>query len=241
MIPKTIYTRPPVKTTMRKRGALFYIIDAFVAASIIAMTMTVIFAAQLNTPKTDAAQDTLSSYITYLQKTSIFDAPGTTKDLIIEKDLIDKKDQSIISAVAQLVRNGNLSTAQELLAEVNELALESQFGLNITMSIDGTSTEVTTRKLEREDVAKTFLQKSIMEAYRQESRERLYTKEITTSGDAACGTDECLYVIDDTAAMTSYDENDCSTNHGPIGLKARCYNFTAPQAGIIITEVSIWS
>lgn len=223
---------------MRKKGALFYIIDAFVAASIIAMTMTIIFATQLNVPKAEAAEDSLDNYLTYLQKTSIFNAPGTTKTIIIEEHLVDSSNDNLVSTFAQLIQRGNITEAQNLLLEVNQIALETQYGVNVTITIDDIATNIMTRNLERREDSKIYLQKSILSTYQLKPVERAYNASITTTGNAACGMNTCLYTMDASTDPITFNTNGCGAG---AGLTARCYEYNQTSIHIIILEVSTWS
>jgi hypothetical protein len=86
---------------MRKRGALFYIIDAFVASAIIALTLTIIFATQISEPESEQAKDVLNNYYQFLKETPLEEAPGTTSDTLILSNRI-ATGQSILEAIIEL-------------------------------------------------------------------------------------------------------------------------------------------
>lgn len=225
---------------MRKRGALFYIIDAFVAASIIALTLTIIFATQLNAPKTEAAEDALDEYTNYLETTIIRNAPGTTKTTLINERLVDNPENTLIASLAQLIQRGNLTAAQQLIQEINRFMLEPQYGLNLTLHIDGTTTQLTLEKPERLDRSSIFLKKSILSTYQLQVTENIYNTSITSTGNNNCKPDTCLYIID--PAGPDYDATGCGLGFGLVkGFYAQCRQFNQTSIHTVILEASMWS
>lgn len=217
---------------MKKRGALFYIIDAFVAAGIIAITLTIIFSSQINVPETEQIKDSLNDYYIFLSKTKIYQAPGTIAEDIIMNERISDIETSILGAAIELVNTEQTTLAEQLISEITNIILAGQYGINITLN-DGSETILFTRNEERKEKAKSVFYTKRIVMHKQNAIEKMSWQTITTNGNAACGLATCLYVTDDT----TYQE-DCFANRN--GWNARCSSITGPTLTTTTVEVSIW-
>ncbi|MBD3209517.1 hypothetical protein GF367_03815 [Candidatus Woesearchaeota archaeon] len=224
---------------MQKRGALFYIIDAFVAASIIALTLTIIFLSEINVPETGASREALADFTQFLEGTSIVNLPTPTAADLYENDLLANQDASIMQAIIELDAEGDAATATQLLQEAAQKTLPAQYGFNFSIIKQGGTTNVYERNEEREPKARTSLTFQRPTFYFQDARHTFTIASIGTgeTGDDACAPSTCIYVVD--PAGPSYEDDGCDDTHN--GWEARCLSYNESLMVTGMVEVSIWS
>ena len=224
---------------MNKRGALFYIIDAFVAASIIAMTLTVVFSSHINMPKNEQTKTTLDHYLSFLQETPIKNLDDDhLREVIINQRYVDNTNTNLLITLGLILKENNLTLAEELLNSINTIALPVQYGINFTMTIDNQPYQLTTRHPERREKAKTYFERTIISWYERTPKIRSEEVTITNTGDEACQALDlnCIYI---NTSTTAFFTNECGNAHS--GATAKCYAYNKSQSGKIEAKVSLWS
>ncbi|MBN1274688.1 hypothetical protein JXA12_00140 [Candidatus Woesearchaeota archaeon] len=227
---------------MQKRGALFYIIDAFVAASIIAITLTAILSSVLNEQPPTRAREELELFMTFLQETPLLSMPGDLGLDLIQQGLVSNPRASIIEAVVELNATGHDQEAGELVKDAALRGLAVQYGMNLSL-IDSSGDDflVYGRNQEKERKARLLLVKRVVVTFQQPGTLTLSDEPVTTDGEDACTPGTCLYVYDpaETTLKEKYLVDGCSS--APNGWVARCRDTTSPAMRSAIVEVSTWS
>ena len=230
----------------RRKGAIFYVIDAFVASAIITLTITIILSSRLNVPPTNQVEEELNDYLRFLETRKINTLPSQTAASIISSEQA-QPDDTILTAAIILLNDGNIIDAKALISEATALALEQQYGILVqNIWSNGTSVPLLALKTNLKERSNTLFT-SRRFYYRQENAaEELFTVTIPgaglTTGNSACAGagGMCIYVYD-PLVPDSYDAgvNGCS-NDNP-DWQARCQRYSPPQATTGIIEVTIWA
>lgn len=234
---------------MHKKGAIFYIIDAFVASAIIAITITVIFSTRVTVPESEQTKNVLTNYMDFMEKTTLREAPGTTAKILIKNNGLNPSE-SILEAIVEL-SNGDAAEqgrAQSLAQEVTLLTLDPQYGINITVWTSSTSKKtLIDSNQDRLADASTFLHIERIMTYHQGGSYLLTNGNIPISGGATILTGNeycqsanrgsCIYMVTGT---TSYAEDGCDQHYNaPVGV--RCQKTIYPETKNTVLEVSLWS
>jgi hypothetical protein len=224
---------------MQKRGALFYIIDAFVAAGIIAITLTVVFSVFLNAPKNEYNTEALTNYYTFFEKTRINNAPGTTARELIRNGTVSNPRANLFATITGLVANGRINDATAIIAETTNVALEPHYGASFTLINTSGQYELYSKDAARKNQAKFLLIRRTASSFKREPRvTTMYVPiAIGQTGEEACAPATCLYVTD-TVTIDAYG----CPNVAGAGWQARCRTYE-PEAlfGPVIYEVAIWT
>lgn len=232
---------------MKKKGALFYIIDAFIAAGIIAITISVILAILPHKSNTDVVKTELDNYILFFEKTSILAAPGAVADTIIEN--VSNERLSLFETVSELVSKGQTQQARNLVADVSSQILAPQFGISFNIS----NTNLYNKSLNRYPTSKIVLTKNIIiSALRKAELDfKQVALGVENTGDDACTIEamDCRFVYASCDGKESFErcESDKATYSinpcfsSPVN-EAHCSTFkqaNTDQSNTIV--VSIWS
>lgn len=227
---------------MRKRGALFYIIDAFVAAGIIAITLTVVFSVFINAPKNEYNTEAMTNYYAFFERTKLNNAPGTTARTLIRDGTITNPRANLFAAVTELVANGRNANATTIIAETTSVALESHYGTSFTLINTSGQYDLYSKDAARKDQAKFLLIRRAASSFKREPRITTVTTPIPIgqTGDAVCAPATCLFVANSGAGLL--DAYGCPTPVAGAGWQARCRTYD-PEAlyGPIVYEVAIWT
>ncbi len=129
----------------KKRGSLFFIIDSFIAASIITLTIVMILSSHTETPIIDPARTAAENYLSFLQKNPLKHSSGTITQQIYNSGRIPNKQATLLQAIAYLYDKGDQYSASKIVEEQANKIIPSHIGMNF--SINGTS--IYTRKTER--------------------------------------------------------------------------------------------
>jgi len=223
---------------MRKRGALFYIIDAFVAAGIITLTLTIVLTTKLNQPTTEAPTRELRDYLSYLETTRLEDVEQVqsipTASDVIATSKVSSQELTLLEALAEL-STSHTTDAGDLAAETAKLVLPPQYGANVSVHTTNGVTTLYTRGTERVSTARHHLALSKPFSFTtRASRERTW-EAISSTGDAACNPATCLFVTN----TTKYDINGCDQSRDP-SWRARCESYNASESLSGTVEVRIW-
>jgi hypothetical protein len=231
---------------MNKKGALFYIIDAFVAASIIAITITIIFSTSMNPPETEIVQEALENYISYIEQTSIVRVSGTTANSIINKEIVNNQEDTIISSIAQVYDQGNISLTTDLVTEISNIGLANNYGLNFSIRNQTVTRTLFTRNTDRLANTKTYLEKEMVVTVHMKAQENISTINMSVGeiGNTICAPNKCLYIIDDDFEFfqpKNHDEDACDDLALVDNWQARCYGYQKSKTGVYTIKVSVWS
>lgn len=146
---------------MKKRGSLFYIIDSFIAAAIITLTLVIIIASYSAQSSPDIVYDSLEDYINFFENIELRNAPGTTARAILNEDLISDPKMNIFEAVAELYATGYVDNASMLIEEITNLTLEVQFGTSFNITDINGEENIYERYAGRKENSDIFLNRKI--------------------------------------------------------------------------------
>ena len=227
---------------MDKRGALFYIIDAFVAAGIIAVTITIVFSIFLNVPENEYNTEAMTNYYAFFEETKLLSAPSTTAVELARNGTITKPRANLFAAITELAYKDEMATINDLIEETTSVALESHYGTTFVLINDTGTYELYRRGTQaRQDSSKFLLNRRTTSSFKKEPR-IITTNEnmlVGQSGDGVCDPATCLYVTDGSGTI---DVRGCGSSVGAAGYQARCRaQENGTIFGPVIFEVTIWA
>ncbi len=228
---------------MKKRGALFYIIDAFVAAGIIAVALTVVFSIFLNAPKNEYNTESLINYFSFFEETRVNSAPSATTVNLSRNGTLTNPRANLFSAITELAAKEEYNYITTLIHETTSVALEAHYNTKFVL-INSTGSYEFYRKGDAasELAAKFLLSRRTASSFKQEPQITTTTiaLNINERGDTACAPSACLYVKDTATNIT--DPYGCPVNAATANWEARCRLYEAEQLfGPVIYEVTIWT
>ena len=183
---------------MKKRGSLFYIIDAFIASAIITLTLVVIISSYNTQSSPDVAYNSLDNYISFFESVEIRNAPGIAAQDLLKKKIIKNPQEKIIDAIIELYAQGNTTAATNLIANISAIILEPQFGINFNITNGSQKTRIFQSNIARLADSNVVLNKQITtHVLREGSIQYTDITSITTAGLIECinaGNQECLFV-----------------------------------------------
>ncbi len=223
---------------MRKRGALFYIIDAFVAAGIIALTLTIVLTTKLNQPTTEAPTREIQDYLGYLEATRLKDVEQVqslpTAEEVIRTGKASSQELTLLEALAELSTSHH-SDAADLAAETANLVLPPQYGVNVSVHTTSDMTTLYTRGTDRLSTARHHLTLSKPFSFATRASLERTWEAISSTGTDACDPATCLFVTN----TTEYDAYSCDRSLDAT-WRARCESYNASEALSGTVEVRIW-
>lgn len=224
---------------MRKRGALFYIIDAFVAAGIITLTLTIVLTTKLNQPTTEAPTRELQEYLGYLETTRLKSVEQVqsipTAEEVIRTGKASSQELTLLEALGELSTT-HLTDAADLAEETAKLVLPPQYGANVSVHTASGTTTLYTRGMDRLSTARHHLASSRPFSFtKRATRERTWEPITSGNGNNACTPADCLFVTN----TTDYDAYGCDQTLGG-NWRARCESYNASEALSGTVEVRIW-
>lgn len=231
---------------MNKRGGLFYIIDAFIAASILIITVTVIFSIATNIPNPLDPLDEINNYFNYLHKTKMYNAQtySTTAEALLTEGVITDPQLSVIQAVTQLYQQGLEDNATDMLAELTPRTLPVQYNINVSIGNTATATKIYGRGSAQSKIdTKMLVHKNTITHFATRTSATTYYQDIavSSSGTTTCATDKCLHTIDNNTGTPIYYQYGCPQTISINGYRARCEKTTKAEIyGPYTIEVELW-
>ena len=223
---------------MKKRGALFYIIDAFVAAGIIILTLAVVFSTKLNQPTTETPTQEVQDYLEYLETTKIGSVEQVsripTAQEVIEQGKITTSDHTLTEAIGELTVT-HPTDAKDLTKETIQLVLPPQYGVNMSVRVDGTRTVLYTRGTNRIPQTTHYISLRRPFTFTTRAHRQRWWATISNTGTDACTPGECLFVTN----TTDYRARGCDETHNS-DWKAMCESYNASETFSGTLEVSLW-
>ncbi len=229
---------------MEKKGALFYVIDALVAASIIVVTVIIIFGTKIASNDSTVAEEAIGNYITLLSNKeikSLVNLP-VTNELILERKITNPSD-TVFEAVVELHRQGFEENASALMKEVSNVILEPQYSINVSIIEGNTRTPIFERSIRKEKKAKIDLSRQQAISFKSDKYVKKSIEEIDSgeTGDEACLPAKCLYITNSTVYTSAlFDVQGCALG-GKESWFAHCrYETTTELVGPVLVEVRLW-
>ncbi|USN44977.1 MAG: hypothetical protein H6502_02845 [Candidatus Woesearchaeota archaeon] len=112
---------------MNKRGAFLYLLDVFIAVTLILFSVTLIFSSYLNIPEKTSAFYVANSYLTYYLETPVYELNNPSVSTMIAKNQIHNIDNRLINEVAYQLALGNASIARDLVRLTYDNIVSEQF------------------------------------------------------------------------------------------------------------------
>ena len=113
---------------MKKRGAIFFTIDAMIAGIIFALTVIVLLSLYVNQPVVEDTMDATQNYISYITETQMYQFRSSYK--FIYDDPNESQTQfPIYQKIAWLVANGSMDNSKSFIDNFTKLVLPDQFGI----------------------------------------------------------------------------------------------------------------
>lgn len=228
---------------IQKKGALFYVIDALVAAAIITVTISIIFGTKVELQDSTVAEEAIGNYITILsneQVSALLNEP-ITKQLIIERSITNPSN-SIFEAVVELVDKDLLANASSLMQEATNIILDPQHSIRIVVINGATKTEVFERIVRERNKAKIDLNRQQAISFKREKYVELSTQKITSgrTGDDVCAPALCTYLT--SRLVEPYEFNlDACNSFSFMNWYAHCrYETETELIGPVLIEVELW-
>jgi hypothetical protein len=91
----------PVERIMDKRGAYFFVIDAFIAVSIIIATVIIIFSAQSTKTESKPTLSLLQDFMAFMSNTKIRDLQGSSTQALIADSNITDIDNTVLEQIIE--------------------------------------------------------------------------------------------------------------------------------------------
>lgn len=230
---------------MKKKGALFYIIDALVASAIIVVTIIIIFGTKVDVDDSTVAEEAIGNYITILSNKeikSLISLPVTNR-LVLERKITNPRS-TIFEAVVELVENGYSSDATELMREVSNIVLEPQFSINVSLIEGNIRTPIYEKKIREESKAKIDLNRQQAISFKADKyvQKTIESISVGETGTSVCSPANCLFITDSNSDYYTAEFNlkGCSLS-GQSGWFAHCrYETSTELVGPVIVEVRLW-
>ena len=113
---------------MNKRGVYFFVIDAFIGASIVVVSLLVILSSYESTREVEQPFIILEDFMTYLQQTQVRDFQGNYTRTLIANGNITDTSNTLFEQIAEFHYRGD-PAYQGFIKELVDAALPSQMNL----------------------------------------------------------------------------------------------------------------
>ena len=118
---------------MNKRGAYFFVIDAFIAASIIFLTLMLIMNTHAAKPESAPTLRMVEDYTTFLMNTRIRDFVGPYTETLVNNHNITNLDNTLLDQLTEFYYYN--STGKNMSATMNISDIMADFTREISQSI----------------------------------------------------------------------------------------------------------
>lgn len=224
---------------MNKRGALFYVIDALVAAAVIVVTITIIFGTKVEKSDSITTEKAISNYISLLSNAEVYTIESIESDNLIIQGIISNPGMTILEAVVELYTKDYKDNASRLLSDASDKILGPQFSVRLSLDEE----IIYVKNIRKEEKAKIHLTREKAITFKQE--QIIYAIDVPivhpNSGFTSCvqeGGLDCLYIRNSTRS-DNFAINSCSMSFS--GWSARCFSRSPPNlVGPEIVKVEIW-
>ena len=111
---------------MNRRGVYFFVLDAFIGAAIVLVSLLVVIQTFTSSIETDRPLTILEDFLTYMQNTEVRDFQGANTLLMIQNGTITKPQNTLFNQVSEFYYFNETGSAQTLLTEIANAGLPSQ-------------------------------------------------------------------------------------------------------------------
>ncbi|MFH1916650.1 MAG: hypothetical protein ABIJ21_05265 [Nanoarchaeota archaeon] len=127
---------------MDKRGGYFFVLDVFIASSIIVLTLIIIFSSRVNSPPPETSYRTAEDFMTFLSVTEFRDISNQHKLNLTRAGFVNDTALSLLQVIALLDYTGAKNTTgfpydQIFLESIIQGILPEKYGYNY--SVNGTA------------------------------------------------------------------------------------------------------
>ncbi len=126
--------------TLGKRGAYFFVIDAFIAAAILSFTLVLIFNLFIEQPSSEQSFTYAHDYINFLSTTEVRDFRHAVIDELISEGQITEVRHTLAEQVIIFFNQTEILNATNLLAAAAE-SLPATLDINVSLKKSGSATQ----------------------------------------------------------------------------------------------------
>jgi hypothetical protein len=126
---------------MQKRGSYFFVIDVFIGASILVLTLVIIFSSRVNSPAPDTTYRMAEDFMQFLSETEFRDVGIINKFNLTRGGFVTDTTQTLLQVIEELeyyqYRTGdsnNFLWSQQFIKDIIEGTIPPQYGINVSIN-----------------------------------------------------------------------------------------------------------